>query len=63
MNTTRKITIGLSIAGGALFAAWLLTGSRKQKTKQFVERRTQNLKGVLQKKKEKVFDESDVYYL
>ncbi len=36
MNTTRKIAIGLSIAGGALLAAWLLTGDRKKKTKEFI---------------------------
>ena len=39
MGTTRKVAIGLGIAGGALLAAWLLTGTRKRKTKDFVIRK------------------------
>jgi hypothetical protein len=62
MSTTSKVAIGLGIAGGALLAAWLLTGNRKQKTKQFVVKRTQNLKDAL-KKDVKVFDDSDVHYV
>ena len=62
MSTTRKIAIGLGLAGGALLATWLLTGSRKKKTKDFVVKRTQNLQRVL-KKEEKVFDDSDAHYV
>jgi hypothetical protein len=62
MSTTRKIAIGLSLAGGALLATWLLTGSRKKKTKDFVVKRTQNLQRVL-KKEEKVFDDTDAHYV
>ena len=36
MSTTRKIVIGLGIAGGAALATWLLTGTRKKKTKEFI---------------------------
>jgi len=50
MTTTRKFAIGLGIAGGALLAAWLLTGERKQRTKAFVFRRANDLKKTLQKK-------------
>ena len=35
MNTTKKIAIGIGVASGALLAAWLLTGSRREKTKEF----------------------------
>jgi len=62
MNTTRKVVISLGIAGGAILAAWLLTGNRKQKTREFVVKKTQNLKGVL-KKEQKVFDDSDAHYV
>jgi hypothetical protein len=62
MGTTRKIAIGLGLAGGALLATWLLTGSRKKKTREFVVKRTKNLKNVL-KKEEKVFDDTDVHYV
>ncbi len=44
MNTTRKIAIGLGVAGGALLTAWLLTGDRKKKTKEFVAKKATDLK-------------------
>ena len=62
MNTTRKIAIGLGIAGGALLAAWLLTGDRKKKTKDFFVRKAQDLKQTLNKGKAQV-DDSDVHYV
>ncbi|PZR32056.1 MAG: hypothetical protein DI538_20075 [Azospira oryzae] len=62
MSTTRKLVIGLGVAGGAILAAWLLTGNRKQKTKEFVVKRTQSLKDVV-KKEAKVFDDSDAHYV
>ena len=46
MSTTRKLAIGLGVAGGALLAAWLLTGDRKKKTKDFVAKRANDLKKV-----------------
>ncbi len=58
----KKVAIGLSIAGGALLAAWLLTGDRKKKTKEFVVRGTQNLKQAMKKDIER-FDDSEVHYL
>jgi len=44
MSTTRKIAIGLGVASGALLAAWLLTGSRKNKTKEFIAKKAQAIK-------------------
>ena len=58
----KNVAIGLSIAGGALLAAWLLTGNRKRKTKDFVVRRTQNLRQAMKRNVEK-FDDSEVHYL
>jgi hypothetical protein len=63
MSATRKIAIGLGLAGGALLAAWLLTGSRKQKTKDFVVRNAQNLKQALKTDKKEKMDDSDVHYV
>lgn len=63
MSTTRKIAIGLGLAGGALLAAWLLTGSRKKKTKDFVVRNAQSLKQALTKEKKEKLDDSDVHYV
>ena len=44
MSSTRKVAIGLGIAGGALLAAWLLTGTRKKKTKDFLSRTVADLR-------------------
>ena len=49
MSTTRKVAIGIGIAGGALLAMWLLTGGRKKKTKEFIVRKANNLKRTFNK--------------
>jgi hypothetical protein len=50
------------VAGGALLAAWLLTGDRKTKTKEFVAKKAEVLKRSL-KKQPKVYDDSEVHYV
>ena len=62
MNTTRKIAIGLGIAGGAALAAWLLTGDRGKKTKAFVVKKAQSFKESLKKEKQTA-DDSDINYV
>jgi len=62
MSTTRKLAIGLGLAGGALLAAWLLTGDRKKKTKDFIVKKAQNLKQTL-KKEDESMEDSDVHYV
>jgi hypothetical protein len=62
MNNTKKIAIGIGIAGGALLAAWLLTGDRKKKTKDFLARKVQDLKQTLNNGKT-TEDESDIHYV
>ena len=61
MSTTRKIAIGLGVAGGALLAAWLLTGDRKQKTKDFVAKGANNLKKAFTKEQDT--EDQDVHYV
>jgi hypothetical protein len=65
MTTSKKIMIGLGVAGGALLAAWLLTGDRGKKTKDFVARKVEDLKQSLKKeKKEEVeAEDSEAYYV
>ncbi|HET9054731.1 MAG TPA: hypothetical protein VFM90_11185, partial [Cyclobacteriaceae bacterium] len=64
MNTTRKIMIGVGLASGALLAAWLLTGSRKEKTKAFVVKGAKKLGQTLKTEKpELVTEEADVHYV
>ena len=63
MSNTKKIAIGLGIAGGALLAAWLLTGDRKQKTKDFIVKKAGDLKQTLKKEDKEAFDDSDIHYV
>ena len=62
MGTTRKVAIGIGIAGGALLAAWLLTGDRKKKTKEFIVKKANDLKRTLQKP-EGSPEDSDAHYV
>ena len=55
--------IGLGVAGGALLAAWLRTGDRGKKTKEFVSKKTDDLKQAISKKAKREFDDSDVHYV
>jgi hypothetical protein len=61
MNTTGKIAIGFSLASSLILTAWLLTGERKVKTKDFVSKKVESLRLVL--KSDRVdADESEAYY-
>lgn len=61
MSTTRKIAIGLGVAGGALLAAWLLTGDRKKKTKEFISKKAEDLKKAFAKDNDT--EDQDVHYV
>jgi hypothetical protein len=65
MSTSSKIVIGVGIASGALLAAWLLTGTRKEMTKKFLTKGTERIKQTLQTepKAKVVFDDSEVHYV
>jgi len=65
MSTTNKIaTIGLGLAGGALLTAWLLTGTRKQKTRDFITNRTVTLRRTMRpQQRRRVFDDSEAHYV
>jgi hypothetical protein len=62
MSTTSKIAIGLGIASGALLTAYLLTGSRKQKTRRFISQKAESLKKSIKTTKSS-FDDSEVHYI
>ncbi|HLZ16146.1 MAG TPA: hypothetical protein VKQ08_03865 [Cyclobacteriaceae bacterium] len=61
MSTTRKIAIGLGVAGGALLAAWLLTGDRKKKTRDFVAKKANDIKNALAKHDD--VEDQDIHYI
>jgi len=62
MSSTKKIAIGLGVASGALLAAWLLTGSRKERTKNFIVKKTSEIKDRLKSDKGS-FDDSEAHYV
>jgi hypothetical protein len=62
MKTTRTVAIGVGLAGGALLAAWLLTGTRRQKTARLVAKGADSLRQALQKESEKQ-EESEPQYI
>lgn len=64
MSKTSKITIGVSLASGALLAAWLLTGTRKEKTKKILSKGTASLKRTIKKnEREREYDDSEIHYI
>jgi hypothetical protein len=65
MSNTRTIAIGLGLATGALLITWLLTGSRKEKTKQFIVKRASGIRETIssEKAKKRVYEESNGYYI
>ena len=62
MNNSKKIMIGVGLASGALLATWLLTGSRKQKTKEFVSKKAEDLKKAFNGPK-KSFNDDETHYV
>jgi hypothetical protein len=62
MKTSGKIAIGVSLASSLLVTAWMLTGDRKLKTKDFVFKKTEAIKGAL--KSDRLYlSELDAYYI
>jgi 3-polyprenyl-4-hydroxybenzoate decarboxylase len=61
MNT-KRLVIGIGIASGAALAAWLLTGSRRKKTTEFISKKASVVKQSLKKRPESSHD-SDALYI
>jgi hypothetical protein len=63
MSSTSKFIVigGVSVASGALLAAWLLTGTRKEKTKKLISKGTATIAKSF-KKGNAFNDDSEVHY-
>lgn len=61
MSTGGKLVLTVGIASSALLAAWLLTGNRKVKTRDYVVKKAENFKDVL--KVDRVVEDDQVYYI
>jgi hypothetical protein len=63
MGASKRFAIGLGLAGGAaLLTAWLFSGSRGQKTKDYLVQKAQDLKKNLKKGNDSN-DENEVHYI
>lgn len=62
MRTTGKIALGVSLASSVLLATWLLTGDRKVKTRDFVSKKAESLRGSLKSDRVQT-SELDSYYI
>jgi hypothetical protein len=62
MNTSKKIAIGVGVAGAAMLTAWLLTGDRKKKTKDFVSKAANDIKKAFVKE-DPTKDDSEAQYV
>ena len=62
MSTSGKIAISVGIASSALLAAWLLTGTRKEKTRELVAKTASSFKSALKAEKFAAGDE-EAYYI
>lgn len=62
MIPIRRLALGLGLASGALLTAWLLTGERQHKTRDYIVRKTDTLKSSLKTRKH-VFDDSEAHYI
>ena len=62
MTTSGKIVFSLSVASSALLAAWLFSGDRKERTRDFVAKRAAGLRKSLRSGKI-VVDDQSAYYL
>ena len=63
MGTTRKLAIGIGLAGGALLAAYLFSGDRKKKTQDFLSKTGKKLKEALDAKDKRTEESQDVEYV
>ena len=63
MSITGKLAIGVGLASGAILAAWLLTGNRKEKTRTLISKGTERIKETLKNAERRVFDDSEAHYV
>lgn len=62
MSTSGKIVFSVGVASSALLAAWLFSGDRKERTRDFVVKKAKGMKSTLKAGKF-VADDQMEYYL
>ena len=59
----KKLVLGLGIASGALLAAYLITGDRGHRTKNYFVRRVRSIKETIDQDSKKKVDEPEFHYV
>ena len=63
MIPIRRLALGVGLASGALLTAWLLTGDRKTKTRQFIVRKGESVRNAIKSKSQENEDSEVHYYI
>lgn len=63
MIPIRRLALGVGLASGALLTAWLLTGDRKMKTRQFIVRKGESVRNAIKPKSADAEDSEVHYYI
>ena len=63
MKTTKKLALGLSIASGAFLAAYLMTGDRGIRTKNYIARRVRTARENATPQNDLREEPEEVHYL
>lgn len=63
MNAMKKLVLGLGIASGAVLAAYLITGDRGHRTKNYIVRRARQIKDTIDQDQKSKIDETEIHYV
>jgi len=63
MNTMKKLALGLGIASGALLAAFLFSGDRAQRTRNYIVRRVRSQKESVASDAKNISDDAEAHYV
>ena len=63
LKVMKKLVLGLGIASGALLAAYLITGDRGHRTKNYIVRRARHMKESIDQDSKKKVDEPEICYV
>jgi hypothetical protein len=63
LKVMKKLVLGLGIASGALLAAYLITGDRGHRTKNYIVRRARNIKENINPDYKNKVDEPEIHYV
>ena len=63
LKVMKKLVLGLGIASGALLAAYLITGDRGHRTKNYIVRRARHMKESIDQDSKKKVEEPEICYV